>query len=176
MLSRVMRGSERVVLLGAQIAAAACLAMVVNVAADVAGRSLFNHPVDGTIEMVAYIWMPTVSLAFGYAQLRDEQIRVTLLLEWASSKVARILTVLAEAVALALALWIFYILLGEAQDSYAIGERVPSKQWIPIWGSHYVLVAAYVLMAIGAAHRIVSIVTKVEDPFTPEIEIEGRTL
>src|SRR5215207_5440776 len=88
-LAAFLRVLEALVKVGAGLAAAACIVMVLQVTADVVARNVFNRPIGGTLEMVTYLWMPTVSLAFGYAQLRDEHIRVTLLLENSSARVKK---------------------------------------------------------------------------------------
>ena len=126
--------------------------------------------------MVTYLWMPTVSLAFGYAQLRDEHIRVTLLLENASSRVKKTFSILSEIIVLLLVLWIASIALDGAQTSFAVNERVATRPWLPIWLSHYVVTAAYVLFVLGAMHRLVNVWSGAAAPFRSETTVEGDVL
>ncbi len=52
------------------------LIMMLLTTADVAGRSLFNHPIAGTYEVTAYMLSVIVLLGLGYSQQINQHVRV----------------------------------------------------------------------------------------------------
>ncbi|TDK53398.1 TRAP transporter small permease subunit [Antarcticimicrobium luteum] len=62
------------------LAALLLLLMAIHITADVAMRNLFGAPIAGTLEFGTYYYMVAASfLALGYAQLRDHNISVDIL-------------------------------------------------------------------------------------------------
>lgn len=132
--------------------------MSINIIVDVVGRNVFDVSIYGTTELVSFAWMPGIAcLALGYAQFRNEHIRVTLLLENVSPRVERVLNVFAELVALALALWILQLCWFEFNNSRLLGETATGLTWLPKWPGRLCLVLAYagvVAAAIARLHQL----------------------
>src|SRR5215211_2655661 len=52
-------------------------ALMINIAVDVILRNTVNHPLEGTLDLTQFVWMPSlVALGLGYALVRGEHIRV----------------------------------------------------------------------------------------------------
>lgn len=132
--------------------------MSINIIVDVVGRNLLDVSIYGTTELVSFAWMPGIAcLALGYAQFHNEHIRVTLLRENVSARVARVLDVFAELVALALALWILQLCWFEFNNSRLLGETATGLTWLPKWPGRLCLVLAYagvVAAAIARLHQL----------------------
>lgn len=129
--------------------------MALNIIIDVVGRNVLNMSIYGTTELVSFVWMPGIAcLALGYAQFRNEHIRVTLLLENLSPRAERVLDVFAELVALLLAVWIIQLCWYEFTDSRALGETATGLTWLPKWPGRLCLVLAYAGVIAGAAARL----------------------
>lgn len=170
-VDNVLGAIDAVLLTGVFIGAVGIVALVVNIGADVIMRNMFNAPVQGTLEMVTYFWMPLLSLGFGYVQAHNEQIRVTMLVERNSAPVARWTALAGEVVVGLLSLMIAWIALGAAQEMIGKGATVPGRDWILIWPSHYVVFASYVLFALGAVYRFIAVWTRRDVPFEDEAAI-----
>src|SRR3954468_5994715 len=73
------------------VGATACLLMLLHVVLDVAGRVFRNQPLTGTLEITRYWWMLTlVFMGLGYAQLKNQNIRATVITELLSPNWQRI--------------------------------------------------------------------------------------
>lgn len=114
-------------------AGVACLVLMLHVIADVGGRTLFNEPITGTLEISSNWWMVTiVFLGFGYTQLRREHVRATVITEMLPQRWERV----ADIAAIAL-LGVFAVAMGyngwnAAVDSFEIREA-SSVFRLPIW-------------------------------------------
>ncbi|MFC5338482.1 TRAP transporter large permease subunit [Leucobacter denitrificans] len=122
---------------------------------DAGGRTLFNSPVPGTLELVSNWWMViAVFLGFAFTQFKGEHIRVTLLIE----KLPVIWSTAVETVILALSFimisFLAYYLTLDAIQSVKVREIVPGSFPLALW-------PITVLMAFGmwlyAAQILVSI-------------------
>lgn len=129
----------------AVIGGVACFLLAINIIVDVIGRSLFGSPLPGTLDLTTYAWMPTlVALGFGYALLRNDHIRVSLLTGSASpaaQRVAQLVSMLAVAVvAVALA----YYGVQKAMDAMAYGESAVGAPWLVVWPFRWVVIVGLI--------------------------------
>ncbi|WP_054685861.1 TRAP transporter small permease subunit [Microbacterium sp. No. 7] len=117
------------------VAAAALGILMLHVVVDVIGRALWGRPLPATLEIAQYWWMPLlVFLAMAGTQRRDENIRVTLLIEGLPPRARRV----ADVVGLALLALVTALLLAaqtsDALHAAAIGEAsLGSSVPVPIW-------------------------------------------
>ena len=153
-----VRAIDRIITVFVWIVGVLVILMALNILVDVTARSLFGITIDGTTELATYAWMPGVAcLAMGYAQLHNEHIRVTLLVEHVSPQAQRLLAVFAEMVALVLGTWILQLCWISLNDSLLLGEAANALTWLPLWPGRLCLVLAYggiVLCAIVRLYRL----------------------
>lgn len=123
-----------------------------SVCIDVIGRAFFSSPLTGTLEMTANWWMPMLTLlAFGVTELRQEHIKVTILLDALSLGTRRIVEGLFGIVATALLLALAWYSLKEALDSAAFGETTASTPPVAIWPFKFVAAAGVAMLAFQSA-------------------------
>lgn len=115
-------------------AALACLAMMLHVIADVVGRTFFNRPLPGTLEITQYWWMMAIVFgAFGYAQVRGDHIRATIVPELMGPRGQRGAEILAVALLAVLGVFVAYYGWHAALASREIREVSNSSPPVPIW-------------------------------------------
>jgi len=73
------------------IAAAALVLMMLVVCANVLGRSIFNTPVKGTVDIVGYLGAFVLAWALAYTQLRKGNISIEILMLRLSQRVQTII-------------------------------------------------------------------------------------
>jgi TRAP-type C4-dicarboxylate transport system permease small subunit len=79
---RPLRAIDRLSSIAAAGAGVALVALAVNVALDVAARTIGGRPLGLTLELTTYWWMPVlVTLAYAVTEHRREHITVTMLLD-----------------------------------------------------------------------------------------------
>lgn len=121
-------------------AALACILMVLQIIVDVAGRTLFHRPLAGTLDMTSDWWMVAmVFLALGYAQMRNEHIRATMVTELMPEAWQRWAGVATVVLVALLALAMAYYGWTAALDSYAIRESSENVRWLPLWPFRFVV-------------------------------------
>lgn len=164
-----MRGVQWLVRLGGIGSAILVLVMTVNVVADFTGRTFFNRPVTGTLELVQLIWMPGAAmLVLGYAQLRNEQIRVELVADEGKPAVRRVLALVSEVIAFVILVGLTLLMIERLQSALEIGASAMTERWIPVWPGVAMLVASFAIAALAAVVRFVKLITS-----APETELEG---
>jgi len=153
---------------GAAIAGVALVIMCLHIVADVTLRNLANRPLPSTSDYVAYVWMPTAALlGLGIAQLRDEQIRVTLLVDRASAATRRWVIAAGDlATGLIFAL-IAYLAYDKMIDAIEIQEV--STLGLPVWPVRILVFLAYVIYCISVVARIAQVLRD-RGPVVDEIE------
>lgn len=150
-----VRGIDLAARVGSWASGACVLLMGLNVVIDVAMRNLARTPLPGTLDLVTYLWMPCLALlALGYAEIRDEQIRVTLLVDATSERSRRRQAAVVEALTAALGAWMTYLAIGAAIRSFEISETTISASWLPLWPIRVVVVLSFALFSLSALARI----------------------
>lgn len=159
----------------AVLAALITASLMINVIADVLGRGLFNRPLPGTIDLTQYAWMPSlISLALGYALLRGEHIRVSLLTGPIGPRAQRVIEVIGMASTLVVVTFFIWFGVEKAFDSARTSEHAVGAPWLTIWPFRVVLVVGMIGLLLQALAQLIRAVT-VHD-FVPADEDETIAL
>jgi len=151
----MQRATDWFVRIGAWVAQAALAAMMLHLGADILLRTLFDHPLGGTVEIVAEIYMPLVVFgALATVQRRGEEIRVDLVEKALSAAgvvwLDRAGQVVMAAAAGALA-WYTGI---QAADAIRIGTRIELEGIaLPSWPGHTMVAVGFALLSLAALAR-----------------------
>lgn len=159
----------------AVIGGIACAVLAINVIADVIGRSVFSKPLGGTLDLTTYGWMPTlISLGLGYALLRGEHIRVSLLTASAPPRVQRILEIASMVIIVVIAATLAYYSMQKAVSAGSYGESAVGTPWLTIWPFRWVVVVGLVGLALqGLAQLVRAIQMKDFNPDAFDEELEA---
>lgn len=130
--------------------------MMVHVTVDVAGRTLLNHPLPGTTEIVSAYYMVAVAyLPWAYVARRDGHITVDLFTQFASERFRRRLDIAVEVLTIA------YVSLFSWEAAVrALHQFRADEVWeaaggfIPVWPSRCLLPLAGGLMAFYLLLRV----------------------
>lgn len=170
-----VRGIDVLVRVAAWGSGACVILMGANVVLDVALRNLARSPLSGTNELVTYLWMPCLALlALGYAEIKDEQIRVTLLIDGASDRSRRRQAIVVEMITVVLAAWMTYLAIGSAIHSYEISESTIGATWLLLWPIRVMVVLSFAILTLSAVARIQRI--RAGERLLTEIEQEMEDL
>ena len=126
---------------GLYLAMLLTLVMALHVTAEIVGRRFFNYPIPGTIEIVAYFYMVSVSfLPLGYCQSRDEHVSADAFVY----VIPKGLRPYAEWLGKVLSVTVCLILLWATTDmairQTVVGEAVRSSYFdIPVWMSRWLV-------------------------------------
>lgn len=133
-------------------AAAALVLLVLNVTVDVIGRTVFHAPYASTLEMTSYWWMPGLTLlAFAFTELRQEHIKVTILLDALPLRMRQVVEGTFGILTFLLLIALTYFTLVEALNSAAIGETTPSSPPVAIWPFKFAAVAGVAMLCLQVA-------------------------
>jgi TRAP-type transport system small permease protein len=150
---------DRLSLALATVSGLVCLFMAILVALDVAGRTVLNLPITGTLEYVTYWLMPLMTfLALGAAQLRGEHLRVTLNTDNLATGARRITDGASFGFCAVVAgVLIYYAGLG-AMESTQINQAALGLAVVPIWPAKWVMVlglAVLLVQTVATVYRII---------------------
>lgn len=141
------------------LAAGATVVLMLHVVADVVARNVFNWPLPATLELAQHWWMVLLVFAgLGYAQLRGEHVRATVLTDRLPESLHRIAEVGALALMTVFAGLIAYYGWGEAAESTAIKETVVAAD-VPVWPMHWAVpvgAAVLALQCLVSIHRVLT--------------------
>lgn len=147
-----LRLADRLSTISSWLAGVALVLLAVNVFADVVGRAFFKTPFQGTLEMTANWWMPTLTLlAFGITEARQEHIKVTILLDALPLRMRQIVEGSFGILAVGLLIALTYYTLQDALESAAYGQTTAGFPPIAIWPFKLVAVAGIAILALQAA-------------------------
>jgi TRAP-type C4-dicarboxylate transport system permease small subunit len=130
--------------------------MMLHVTLDVAGRTLFNHPIEGTTEIVSAWYMVAVAyLAWAWIARHDRHIHVDMFTMRLPARPRFWLDIVVKAVtALYVALFTWRTV-KRAITQTELGEVwLAGTKYIPVWPSRWVLPIAGALMVIYLVVRI----------------------
>lgn len=121
------------------VAGVALVAMLALTVADITGRTVFNNPVPGTVEVTQVILVVVVFLALAHSEDLGDHITVDLLYVRVGSRAKGILDVFANVLSVVVLGVMAYQLYVFALRRQVSGAETPVLQW-PMWP--FVLVAA----------------------------------
>lgn len=135
--------------------------LMLNVVFDVLSRAAFNRPLQGTLDLTQFAWMPTaVSLGLGYALLRGEHVRVNLLTGPTGPRTQRIIEIASMIFTLfTLALMIWFSV-EKAQAAMGFDERAVGTPWLDIWPFRWVIIVGMLglfLQSVASLLRAIAV-------------------
>ncbi|WP_443134920.1 TRAP transporter small permease subunit [Gordonia sp. KTR9] len=141
---------------------------MLNITADVVLRVLTGQPLDGTNALVSTIWMPLiVFLGLGFAQARNEHIRVTLVSDRLSPTLLRIATASSLLVAMVATAVLIYASFNEAVRSFEIDQTTTGIVALPVWPMKFVMLLGFILLFLQFLRSFAS-------AGTPESQVTKR--
>lgn len=152
---------DRFSVLLAVLGGVATVGLMLNVVIDVIGRFFFNQPLPGTLDLTQFTWMPSlVSLGLGYALLRGEHIRVSLLTGPTGSRTQRIIEIVGMVFTLGTTALLILFGTEKAAEAMEFGEKAVGTPWLEIWPYRWVIVVGMVgliLQALAALLRAITV-------------------
>ena len=138
------------------LAVAALAAMMVNLGADILLRNLAGRPLDGTLEIVAEVYMPfVVFAALAATHLKSEEIRVDLIAGFLSPGVMRWIDRMGQLLMIASALAMAWLTGKHAVHAFEIGEHIEAGAvLIAGWPGKAIVTLGFALLAIAALVRL----------------------
>ncbi|GAA1858910.1 hypothetical protein GCM10009836_43920 [Pseudonocardia ailaonensis] len=137
---RSVKWIDRVSLALAVPAGAVTVLMMLHVIVDVAGRSILGQPLPSTLEIVSYWWMVVAVFAgLGYALLRGDHVRATVVTDALSASWRRWADVLALALLGLFAAGVAVFGLFAAVEGAWIGQTVLSAVPVPVWPAMFAI-------------------------------------
>jgi C4-dicarboxylate transporter, DctM subunit len=147
--SRAAALNDRLVATAHAIASVALLALLANVALSVLGRLLIGASVPATIELVSNWWMVLI-FYFGLAAThrRNQQIRITALIDMAGPPTARLATALVALYGIVAFGILGWYSIEAAQRSISISEQTFGVYPIPVWPVKAVIPVGFGLLVL----------------------------
>jgi TRAP-type C4-dicarboxylate transport system permease small subunit len=138
------------------VALAAGLLMMLHISVDVAGRTIFNHPLSGTTEIVsAYYMVAAAYLPWAWIARNNNHIQVELFARLLPAKVNAMLEPMVQIVtAIYVAIFAWETLLRAEQQTEAGEVWQAGAVFIPVWPSRWLLPLAGGLMVLYILLRL----------------------
>lgn len=136
------------------VAGAALLIMLALTVADIAGRTIFNHPVPGTVEVTALLLVVLVFLALAHSEDLGDHITIDLIYVRVGRRAQAAMDLFARLLSLVVIGLMAFQIYHFALRQHGGGNETPVLEW-PIWP--FVLVAAFgtVLYTVAIASKLV---------------------
>ncbi len=130
--------------------------MMIHIVADVIGRMVFNHPLEGTTEIVSGYYMVTVIFfPLAYVTHNEGHIMVELFTRGLPRRRLAMLEAVIATVCLCLLIWFTWESFVEAWSSFLDNEEwETADDLITIWPSRWLLPVGLLVMAFYLAFRI----------------------
>ncbi|MDX5360027.1 MAG: TRAP transporter small permease [Alphaproteobacteria bacterium] len=162
-MSRILRRATDLTMVFAGVALAL---MTVHVVADVTARVVFNSPIPGTLEIVAFYYMvAAIVFPAGYLERRDEHITVELFygrLSPFGQRVCYVFSGLLTSVFFSIFAYQSWL---DALKATATREMVMGAAQIEIWPARYVLPVSFALLVLVALLNVARVFLRpLEDP------------
>ena len=171
LIDRIASALARVTL---WLAAVLLLLMAFHVTADVISRSVFNAPIAATLEFGTYYYMVAASfLALGYAQMRDHNVSVDILIHGAGPRMRMVVECVALIVTLIYGVAFTWASTLSALEKTRVGAYTLTQFFnLATWPSHWILVVAgvvFCLVLLAQILRIVAALGRGEDRRVAEL-------
>jgi len=130
--------------------------MMAHVSADVAGRTLFNHPLSGTTEIVsAYYMVAAAYLPWAYIARRNGHIMVELFTQFTPPRFNQWLDIAVKILTIAYVSLFSWVTALRALHQFRANEVWEAAGgYIPVWPSRCLLPLAGALMALYLLLRV----------------------
>lgn len=158
MIDRLLKWIEWPIHVLLWLAMAAGVAMMLHVSADVTARTVFNHPLPGTTEIVsAYYMVAACYLPWAWVARTDSHIVVELFTQFAPRRFNAWLDVAVKFFVVAYLILFVWQTWVRAIEQYRLGEVVEAGAlYVTVWPSRFLLPLAAALMALDLALRVVA--------------------
>ena len=152
------------------LAGVALVGLLALTVADITGRSAFNNPVSGTVELTGLILVAVVYLGLAHSEDLGDHITVDLIYVRLGDRGKRLLEYFGDAMTLAVVGLLAYQLLRFSQRQREAGAESPVLQW-PVWP--FVVVAGLGALGYAAAALLKLILRARGEPTEIMDEISG---
>ena len=155
------------------------LVMACHITADVISRSFFNSPIAATLEFGTYYYMVAASfLALGYAQMRDHNVSVDILIHGAGPMVRMMIECIALIVALIYGVAFTWASTLAAVEKTESGAYTLTQYFnLATWPSRWILVLAglvFSLVLLAQILRLVEALLRKEDRSVAELMDQSK--
>lgn len=145
----------------AMIAGGITLFMAIHVVIDVGGRTFFNNPLPGTLEITQYWAMVfIIMLAMAYTDVLGEHINATILTQQLSEKSKWVSDILVQSVMFLMVGVLTYFAIFAAIRSTEMSQLVLSSVEIVIWPSKIVMAIGFALFTVQLSLSLVATVKR----------------
>lgn len=170
MVSRLLKWLRPLAVAMSALAALIVVLMMLNVTADVVGRTFFHKPVHATLEIVENIYMVCLCfLAMPLVQCDRDHLVIELFVRDADSPVGRVATLLSTTVALAICGLISWKVIGIAIEKTEIDEVVYLvDSMLPVWWVRWVIALVFSLLTVILALQLVEDLQRFGKPHAPK--------
>jgi len=136
------------------VAGVALVGMLLLTVADITGRSVFNDPVPGTVEVTSLVLVVVVFLGLAHSEDLGDHISVDLLYVRVGDRWKAVLDVFADLISVVVIALMAYQLYVFAWRQQETGAESPVLEW-PVWP--FVLIAAFgsALFALSIGFKLV---------------------
>ncbi len=154
---------DRLSLFLAVLGGIATVSLMLNVVADVIGRFVFGRSLPGTLDLTQFAWMPTlVSLGLGYALVKGEHIRVSLLTGPTGPLTQRIIEIVSMVFTLGTVALFAWFGAENAQRTMNVGEKAVGTDWLEVWPFRWVVVIGLLGLMLQALATLLRAITMKE--------------
>lgn len=169
-MDRLLGWLEKPINLLLWIGLVAGLLMMLHVSADVAGRYLFNHPIEGTTEIVAAYYMILVAyLPWAWLARHDRHIVAGFFKRIGSARFDFWIEIGVKGLTIVYLSAFVYQTFGQALRQTQAGEVwLAGTKYLPVWPSRWVLPCAGALMLVYLLLRVVSDIARGRSAPAPE--------
>lgn len=130
------------------IAALAIIVLMLQIMVNVAARTIFNHPLPGSLEITQYWYLPIAALlGIVSAQVRNENLRADILFGRMPAAARYWIAVVTNVLCTVVAAGFAYFSLQTALDNMSIGKTAGISGFI-MWPATFVVPVAFALLAI----------------------------
>ena len=170
-MNRLLRWLDKPIDLLLWLSLAAGLLMMLHVSADVAGRYLFNRPIESTTEVVAAYYMVLAAyLPWAWLARHDRHIVAGFFQRIGSPRFDFWLEIAVKALTIVYLSAFVYQTFQQALRQTRAGEVwLAGTKYLPVWPSRWVLPCAGTLMLVYLVLRIASDIARRHDAARPEV-------
>ena len=136
--------------------------MMLHIVLDVALKYLFNAPIEGTLEIVAFYYMVgVVFLPLAMTELRHEHINVDLVVQMLPRRIASYVYVFGCLVAVVFFVMLAYQTFLDAWHAFSVAEVMMGSIYVTIWPARWILPAGFTVIALAI---VVHAIRALRDP------------
>jgi TRAP-type C4-dicarboxylate transport system permease small subunit len=157
MISRLIALLEKPINLMFWVSILAGVLMMLHVTVDVAGRYLFNRPLEGTTEIVAAVYMVVIAYApWAWIAARDNHIVAGMFQDIGTPRFDFWIEIVVKIVtALCVAVFTYQTFLQAMRQTRAGEVMIAGTMYLPVWPSRWVLPVSGGLMVVYLVLRVI---------------------